>query len=186
MRKLTTDFVLDHIDEPFMIGINALYWRGSPRSSMTNVLDGYPAFSDSFYRLYGSFSPLNPDIAIQNIRENKCSITYLDSSIRWLDFVIDVIGFFHHSKCLHAVKKVIKENFFNHYEYVASVDDEQQEAIAKQILDEYDDTRMLLFFAFRDYLWGWDSRDVSNEEDSDMSYDESGSIDHAIAGPSWA
>ena len=174
MRKLTTQFVVDHIDEQFMIGINALYWAGTLRSSMTNVLeeDEYPTFSEEFYRRYGSFSPVNPDIAIRNIQEDKCSIEYLDISIQWEDFVIDVIGFFHHSKCPHDVKSDIKEKFLDHYEYTTFGSDDQQEAVAKKILDEYGDTRMLTFFEFRDYLWGWDTGDVESmcndtESDSD-------------------
>jgi hypothetical protein len=191
MKKLTTQFVLDHIDEQFMIGINALYWMGSLHSSMTNVLEEeeFPAFSESFYRRYGSFSPLNPDIAIQDIQEEKCSIGYLDSSIKWEDFVIDVIGFFHHSKCLHDVKKVIKEKFFDHYEYTASANDEQQEAVAKKVLDDYNDTRMLTFFEFRDYMWRWDEQqNVTCEEFKDdcdqMSMSQSHPDDGAVAGPS--
>jgi len=67
-----------------MIGINALYWMGTCRSSMTNVLEEeYPIFSEPFYRRYGSFSPLNPDIAIRDIREDRCSIGYLDNAIQW-------------------------------------------------------------------------------------------------------
>jgi len=174
MKKLTTQFVLDHIDEQFMIGINALYWMGTLRSSMTNVLEEeeYPTFSEPFYRRYGSFSPLNPDIAIRDIREDKSSIGYLDSAIQWEAFVIDVIGFFHHSKCLHRVRRVIKDKFFDHYEYTATVNDAQQEVRAKKILDEYDDDRMLVFFEFRDYLWGWDNteeQDMNTDEEPDMS-----------------
>lgn len=174
MKKLTTQFVLDHIDEQFMIGINALYWMGTLRSSMTNVLEEeeYPTFSEPFYRRYGYFSPLNPDIAIRDIREDKFSIGYLDSAIQWEAFVIDVIGFFHHSQCLHRVRRVIKDKFFDHYEYTATVNDAQQEARAKNILDEYDDDRMLVFFEFRDYLWGWDNteeQDMNTDEEPDMS-----------------
>lgn len=176
MKKLTTQFVLDHIDEQFMIGINALYWMGTLRSSMTNVLEKeeYPTFSEPFYRRYGSFFPLNPDIAIRDIREDKFSISYLDSAIQWEAFVIDVIGFFHHSKCLHGVRRVIKEKFFDHYEYTSTFSDNQQEVVAKKILDEYNDDRMLVFFEFRDYLWGWDNTDDDDEDPE------------PTPGPSWA
>ena len=169
MKKLTTQFVLNHIDEQFMIGINALYWMGTLRSSMTNVLeeDEYPTFSEPFYRRYESFSPLNPDISIKDIRQDKCSIEYLDNAVQWEDFVIDVIGFFHHSKCLHEVRKLIKDKFFDHYEYISTANDIQQEIAAKKILDEYNDDRMLVFFEFRDYLWGWDSRDNTEQYMSD-------------------
>lgn len=166
MKKLTTHFVLAHIDEQFMIGINALYWLGTPRASMTNVLeeDEFPTFSEPFYRRYGSFSPLNPDLAIREIREERCSIGYIDTTIQWEDFVIDVIGFFHHSKCLHDMRRTIKEKFFDHYEYTATVNDVQQETLAKTILDKYNDTRMLTFFEFRNYLlWVWDSRDNTDD-----------------------
>lgn len=181
MKKLTTQFVLDHIDEQFMIGINALYWLRTLRASMTNVLEEeeFPTFSESFYRRYGAFSPLNPDLAIIYIREEKCSIGYLDMSVQWEDFVIDVISFFHHSKCLHGVRKTIKEKFLDHYEYTATVSDAQQEAAAKKTLDEYNDTRMLTFFEFRDYLWGWDNRDNTEQDMSDSDVEP-------IAGPSWA
>ena len=69
MKKLTTRFVLDHIDEQFMIGINAMYWMGSTYSSMNHVLEEneFPVFSEVFYRSYGSFSPVNTDIAIREI-----------------------------------------------------------------------------------------------------------------------
>jgi hypothetical protein len=157
--KLTTQFVIDHIDEQFMIGINALYWLGTLRASMNSILEEFPPFSESFYRRYGTFSPLNPDLAIREIYEEKCSIRYLDASIKWEDFVIDVIGFFHHSKCLHEMKRIIMKKFLDHYETIASVDDTKQETVAKKILDEYNDTRMLILFEFRDYLWGWDSSD---------------------------
>lgn len=169
MKKLTTQFVLDHIDEQFMIGINALYWMDTLRSSMTNVLEEeeYPAFSEPFYRRYGDFSPINPDIAIFSIQEEHCSIEYLDMSVHWGDFVIDVISFFHHSKCLHDVRRIIKEKFFDHYEYTTNVSDDQQEAVAKKIFDYYGDTRMLTLFEFKDYLSGWDSRDNTKEPTSD-------------------
>jgi hypothetical protein len=191
MKKLTTQFVLDHIDEQFMIGINALYWTGSLRSSMTNVLEEgeFPTFSESFYRRYGAFSPRNPDIAIRDIQEEKCSIRYLDSSIKWGDFVIDVIGFFHHSKCIHDMKKIIKEKFVDHYEYTASVSDEQQEAVAKKALDDYNDARMLTLFEFRDYMWGWDTETeqaMSSEDEDDHGRTQSHPDDGAVAGPSWA
>lgn len=192
MKKLTTQFVLDHIDEQFMIGINALYWMGTLKSSMTNVLEEeeYPTFSEPFYRRYGSFSPINTDIAMRDIREDKCSIGYLDNAIQWEAFVVDVIGFFHHSKCLHGVRRVIKDKFFDHYEYTATVNDTQQEAVAKKILDEYNDDRMLVFFEFRDYLWGWDSRDNTEQDISDTDEEpEPMSTTETIEptpGPSWA
>lgn len=169
MKKLTCQFVLDHIDEQFMIGINALYWMGTPQSSMTNVLEEeeFPTFSEPFYRSYGSFSPLNPDLAMSDIRKEKCSIQYLDTNVQWKDFVLDVIGFFHHSKCLHNVRRIIKEKFFDHYEYTATVSDDQQETIAKKFLDEYNDNSMLTFFEFRDYLWGWNSKDNTDSDDMD-------------------
>lgn len=190
MKKLTTQFLLDHIDEQFMIGINALYWMGTLQSSMTNVLEEneYPTFSEPFYRRYGSFSPLNPDIAIGDIRKDKYSIEYLDNAVQWEDFVIDVIGFFHHSKCLHEVKQVIKEKFCDHYEYIATVSDAQQETAAKKILDEYNDDRMLVFFEFRDYLWGWNSRDNTEQDmsDTDEEHEPMSITEPAqpIAGPS--
>jgi hypothetical protein len=189
MKKLTTQFVLDHIDEQFMIGINALYWMGTLRSSMTNVLEEeeYPTFSESFYRRYGSFSPLNPDIAIRDIREEKFSISYLDNAIQWEVFVIDVISFFHHSKCLNGVRKVIKEKFFDHFEYISTINDSQQKAFAKKILDDYNDDRMLVFFEFSDYLWGWD--DNTEQDMNDMKLlteEEPMSITEPLAGPSWA
>ena len=192
MKRLTEQFVLDHIDEQFMIGINSLYWLGTLRSSMTNVLEQeeYPVFSEPFYRMYGNFSPLNPDLAIRDIREEKCSIGYLDMSVKWEVFVIDVISFFHHSNCRHDVKKVIKNKFFDHYEYTTTVSDAQQEAVARNVLDEYNDTSMLTFFEFRDYLWGWDSTDNTEQEvgmndsdDCDMSISEQ---QEPVAGPSWA
>ena len=188
MKKLTTQFVLDHIDEQFMIGINSLYWLGTPKSSMSNVLEEeeYPIFSEPFYRRYGSFSPLNPDLAIENIREERCSIDYIDACIRWGDFAIDVISFFHHSKCLFNVKTIIKDKFFDHYEYTAMVVDTQQEITAKKNLDERNDTRMLTFFEFRDYLWKWDyniEQNMINENDDDNDDDND---DEPVAGPSWA
>ena len=157
MKKLTTRFVLDHIDEQFMIGVNSLYWLGTLKASMTNVLERgeYPSFSESFYRCYGTFSPLNPDIAIRDILDERCSISYLNIHVKWEDFVIDVIGFFHHSKCPRDVKRIIKDKFFDHFDYIASYSDNAQQAIAKKVLDDYGDTRMLTFFEFRDYLWGW-------------------------------
>lgn len=162
MKKLTTQFVLDHIDEQFMIGINALYWMSTLKCSMVNVLEEeeYPSFSEEFYRLYGDFSPMNPDLAIHEIQNEQCSLGYLDLHIQWEDFVIDVISFFHHSKCLPEVKRLIKEKFFDHYEYTSSVKDEKQEQVAKRLMDQYDDERMLVFFEFRDYLWEWNSLDV--------------------------
>lgn len=183
MKKLTTKFVLDHIDEQFMIGINALYWTGTLKSSMTNVLEEeeYPTYSEQFYRCYGSFSPLNPDIALCDIREERCSIGFIDTSIAWEDFVLDVIGFFHHSNCLHGIKRLIKDKFCDHYEYTASINDSEQEAVAKKVLDEYNDARMLTFFEFRNYLWRWDSRDTSDDEPmsiTEQSVDPAAGLSH--------
>jgi len=157
MKKLTTRFVLDHIDEQFMIGINAMYWMGSTYSSMNHVLEEneFPVFSEVFYRSYGSFSPVKTDIAIREIQEEHCSIDYLDSNILWGDFVMDVIGFFHHSNCINEVKKVIKDNFVDHYEFTASDNDAEQKNIAKKIFDEYNDMRMLVFFEFKEYIYEW-------------------------------
>jgi hypothetical protein len=159
MKKLTTKFVNDHIDDQFMIGINALYWMGAPHSSMINILEEneYPVFSEQFYRRYGNFSPLNPDLAIKDIKDENYSIDFLDVSINWENFVIDVISFFHHSKCANDMKKLIKEKFLDHYEYIAAVNDTQQENEAKKMLDEWNDARMLTFFEFRDYLWSLES-----------------------------
>jgi len=160
MKKLSTEFVLNHIDDHFMIGINALYWMGTVRSSMNNALEEeeYPPFSEVFYRQYGSFSPINPDLVIRDIREDKCSINFLDTNINWKDFVIDMIGFFHHSNCIYNMKNTIKDKFFEHYDYISIVSDIEQETIAKKIFDENNDDRMLIFFEFRDYLWNWDSK----------------------------
>jgi hypothetical protein len=154
MKKLTTEFVIDHLDDHFMIGINALYWMGDTRSSMVNVLEEeeYPTFSELFYKQYGSFSPLNPDLAIEDIRNEECSIDFLDVSVNWEDFVIDVIGFFHHSNCPDEVKMNIKDHFFDHYEYISMVDDNTRETEAKKIFNDYNDSRVLMFFEFRDYL----------------------------------
>jgi hypothetical protein len=157
MKKLTTEFIKNHIDEHFLIGINSLYWMGTPKSSIANVLDygEYPLFSEQFYKCYGTFSPINPEIALNNIRDEKCSIQYIDESVLWKDFVKDVIGFFHSNKCTYELKKLIKESFFEHYEYISMADDSEQEAMANEIFNDYNDDKMLIFFQFRDYLWKW-------------------------------
>lgn len=157
MKKLTTEFILNHIDEQFLIGVNSLYWMGTSKSSMTNVLDygEYPLFSEQFYKCYGSFSYINPEIALNDIRDEKCSIQSIDDCILWKDFVMDVIGFFHSIHCTSELKALIKEKFFDHYEYISMADDSEPEAIANKLFNDYNDDKMLIFFQFRDYLWKW-------------------------------
>jgi hypothetical protein len=167
MKRLTEEFVVSHLDEPFMIGINALYWCGTCTASMSNVLDNdeLPDFSEDFYRCYGEFSPWNPNKAIEEIREDRFTIQTLDGCVLWENFVIDVIGFYKHYKCLNCpclsgytclLKRKIRDKFFDHIEFIADIDngihDRNQKAYAKKLYDDYNDARMLRFFEFKDYL----------------------------------
>lgn len=82
------------------------------------------------------------------------------------------------------MKKLIKEKFFDHFEYISNINDSQQE-VAKKIIDEYNDDRMLVFFEFRDYLWGWDSTEQDTElfaNEEPMSIAES--LDYLMNGES--
>jgi hypothetical protein len=161
MRKLTSQFIRDHIEEHFMIGINSLYWMGTTKATISNVLEygEYPLFSKSFYLKYGNFQPQNPQTeqVIRDIENEKYSLEFLDSYVKWDEFVFDVIGFFNqsHSPQDLQLKMLIKEKFFDHYDYLAEEEDIQQKMIAKNRLDNLNDERMLKFFEFRDYLQNW-------------------------------
>jgi hypothetical protein len=165
MRKLTSQFIRKHIEEHFMIGINSLYWMGTTKATISNVLEyrEYPLFSKSFYLKYGNFQPQNPQTehVIRDIKHEKYSLEFLDSYVKWDEFVFDVIGFFNqsHSPQDLQLKMSIKEHFFEHYDYLAAIeesyDDIQQKMIAKNRLDNLNDERMLKFFEFRDYLQNW-------------------------------
>jgi len=170
MKKLSTQFVLNHIDEQFMIGINAIYWMSTIQSSMSNVLEEneYPTYSELFYRMYGKFSPMSPELALRDIAQEKTSTTTLDQIISWEEFVMDVIGFFRHSNASQEIRKLIKEKFFDHYDYIADVNDHNREMTAKKIFNEFNDNKMLVFFEFKELLLSWDSREVTEVTDDEV------------------
>lgn len=116
MKKLEHDFVAKHLDDHFLIGINALYWRNTDNASISKILGRQPVFSESFYSKYGNFEPLAKHIAIENIKSEKCSLVFLDKTVDWGNYVIDIISYFRMNtdvsyKLLNKILKKFKLHF---------------------------------------------------------------------------
>ena len=121
MKKLSEDFVLNHIEEYFLMSLNALYWKGTCYSSIFSILNSYPIYSESFYKMYGNFSPLSMSTALEQIKNRTISISFLDASVLWEHFVIDIISFFRLSNSSEITLEAIITAFKKHMLCIQSV-----------------------------------------------------------------
>jgi hypothetical protein len=94
MKRLTEEFILKHTTTFLLLGVNAVFWKGTERSSAASVTKHFPTFSLVFYEQYGSFSPISPPLALDAIKNKRVSLDQLTNMVRWDDFVRDVISFF--------------------------------------------------------------------------------------------
>jgi len=94
MKRLNEKFVLKHTTKFLLMGVNALFWKGTERCYTTYITKSFPVFSLCFYEQYGDFAPISPNLVLSSIRDKKVSLEQLTSLVRWDEFVIDVISFF--------------------------------------------------------------------------------------------
>jgi hypothetical protein len=150
MKKLDEKFILKHINEYFLLGINSLYWKGTEKSSISFILKNYPSYSKSFYKKYGNFFPCSTNTILHYIKTKNVSINFLNTTILWDDFIIDIISFFRLSNASSQTLNIIIDSFKHYFKTVNNFTLERMN-YAKKLFDNGND-KLLILLEFKSIL----------------------------------